>query len=282
MHTTVYPSPVDKLLTHGTLEAGKAVEWPDYAAIGIGPEHIPDLIRMATDKELMREEADDFEFAAPFYAMHILGELHAEAAIEPLLSLFEVDNEWIREDLAEVYSKIGPTAIPALTEYLLSPDRDEYAGAYAGDALAEIGKEYPETRLECINVLSRKLEQFEENPEELNAFLISDLMQLKAIEALPLIERAFAADCVDELVINMDDVLVGLGLKEREERPLTRLQHLLGGNSPSSEENSTSSLTLTPRESSWRTPQAPSKSRAGNKKAKNKMAKASRKKNRKK
>src|SRR5438874_4734864 len=262
MHTTSYPSPVDKLLTYGTLEAGKEPEWPDYSALGIGPEHIPDLIRMATDKELMREEANDFEFAAPAFAMHILGELHPTVAIEPLLSLFEVDNEWIREDLAEVYGKIGPAAIPALTEYLLSPNRDAYAAAYAGDALAEIGKIYPETRLECISALTRKLEQFQENAEDLNALIIGNLAALKAIEALPLIERTFAADRVDEFIINMDDVLVGLGLKEHEEMPLARLQSLFGGTSPSSEEDSTSSSTLTPRESYWRTPQALSKSSA--------------------
>ena len=271
MHTTEYSSPVDKLLTYGTLETGTEPEWPGYAALGIGPEHIPDLIRMATDKELMREEADDFEFAAPVFAMHILGELHPTAAIEPLLSLFEVDNEWIREDLAEVYGKIGPAAIPALTEYLLSPDRDEYAGAYAGDALAEIGKIYPETRLECITAISRKVEQFKENPEELNAFLIGDLVQLKAIEALPLIERAFAADRVDKSIIDMDYVLVELGLKERKERPITQLSSPLNA-----------SLTLTPQESYWRTPQTPSKSSVSNRKTKNKMAKASRKKNRRK
>ena len=30
--------------------------WPDYLALGLGPEHIPELIRMATDDDL--NEAD--------------------------------------------------------------------------------------------------------------------------------------------------------------------------------------------------------------------------------
>jgi hypothetical protein len=191
-----------------------------------------------------------------------------------------VDNEWIREDLAEVYSKIGPVAIPALAEYLLSPNREVYAAAYAGDALTEIGKVHPETRLKCIHAISRKVEQFEENSEELNALLIGDLVVLKAVEALPLIERAFAANRVDEFIIDLDYVLVGFGLKEREDMS-SRLRDLLGGSSRSPQEDVAPPSTLTPRESYWRTPQTSSQS-GTSKKAKNKMkmAKASRKKNR--
>ncbi|MBI4553084.1 MAG: UPF0175 family protein [Candidatus Latescibacteria bacterium] len=46
----VYPSPVDRLLTFGNCL--NFHEWPNYLDLGLGPEHIPDLIRMATDEEL--------------------------------------------------------------------------------------------------------------------------------------------------------------------------------------------------------------------------------------
>ena len=72
----------------------------------------------------------------------------------------------------------------------------------------------------AIAAITKQLEAFEENDFELNAFLIANLAHLKAVEALPLIERAFAADRVDEFVINLDDVLVHFGLKEREEVPI--------------------------------------------------------------
>ena len=47
-------------------------------------------------------------------------------------------------------------------------------------------------------MLSRQLEQFAGQDEGFNGFLISDLVDLRATEALPVIERAFAAGAVDE------------------------------------------------------------------------------------
>ncbi len=46
--------------------------------------------------------------------------------------------------------------------------------------------------------------------------MIGDLTHLKAVETLPLIERAFEADRVDEFIIDLDYVLEEFGLKERE------------------------------------------------------------------
>jgi hypothetical protein len=42
-----YPPPLDQLLTLGNL--WQMSEQPDYLALGFGPEHIPELIRLATD-----------------------------------------------------------------------------------------------------------------------------------------------------------------------------------------------------------------------------------------
>jgi hypothetical protein len=123
----------------------------------------------------------------------------------------------MREELPSVFGMIGPAAIPALTAYLADSSHEMYSRSYTANGLEEIGKRYPESRSESIAAISKQLEAFEENDYELNAFLISNLSYLKAVEALPLIERAFAADRVDEFVINLDSVLVELGLKEREE-----------------------------------------------------------------
>src|SRR5262249_4660104 len=46
--STAYPPPLDRLLTLG--DAWKMHDWPDYPGPGLGPEHIPDLIRLATDQ----------------------------------------------------------------------------------------------------------------------------------------------------------------------------------------------------------------------------------------
>ena len=63
-----------------------------------------------------------------------------------------------------------------------------------------------------------QLELFAVNDPEVNGFLVPSLVELKAIEAAPLIERAFAARCVDRMIMgDWEDVQVGLGLKSAEE-----------------------------------------------------------------
>ena len=224
---TTYTSPVDKLLTLGEAEPVVPDAWPNYLELGLGPEHIPDLIRMATDHEIRtietkEGEEDEPEFWAPIHAIRALGQLHAEAASEPLVHLLaELEHdEWMLEELPLVYGLIGPAAIPALTAYLADSSNEMYSRSYAANGLEEIGERHPESRSEAIAAITKQLEAFEENDFELNAFLIANLAHLKAVEALPLIERAFAADRVDEFVINLDDVLVHFGLKEREEVPI--------------------------------------------------------------
>ena len=224
MSTTTYIPPVDKLLTLGEPQPFAPDRWPNYLELGLGPEHIPDLIHMATDHEIRgiepkEGEEEEPEFWAPIHAMRALGQLHAEAAIEPLIQLLTVQagDEWMQEELRFVFGLIGPAAIPALAAYLADTSHELYPRGYAAHGLEEIGNWHPESRSEVIAALSKQLESFEENDYELNGFLISGLSRLKAVEALPLIERAFAADRVDEFVINLDSVLVELGLKEREE-----------------------------------------------------------------
>ena len=65
-----YSPPVDKLLTYGDAHehGGDPQDWPEYLELGIGPEHIPDLIRMATDEELRWAELDTLEVWAPIHA----------------------------------------------------------------------------------------------------------------------------------------------------------------------------------------------------------------------
>ncbi len=224
MSSTTYTSPVAKLLSLGKPESVLPENWPNYLELGLGPEHIPELIHMATDLELRgpeseeKSEDEDPDFWAPVHAIRALGQLHAEAAAEPLVTLLAElkDDEWMLEELPSVFGMIGPVAIPALTAYLADSSHEMYSRSYASNGLIEIVDRYPERREECIAAISKTLEAFEDNDYELNAFLIGDLTRLKAVETLPLIERAFEADRVDEFIINLDYVLEEFGLKERE------------------------------------------------------------------
>jgi len=250
MSTTTYTPPVNKLLTIGEPESVNPDKWPDYRELGLGPEHIPELIRMATDRKLRDLEDEEYEdedpdFWAPIHAIRALGQLHAETAIEPLVNLLGElnDDEWMFEELPLVFGMLGPAAIPALAAYLADTSHEMYSRSYASNGITEIADRYPESREECIAIISKQLENFEENDEELNAFLVTNLLQIKAVETLPLIERAFKADKVDDFIVDLDDVLVGFGLKEREIVDNPFLNFFKNMSTSSAKQNETSSTT---------------------------------------
>jgi hypothetical protein len=274
-HTNSYAPPVDQLLTYGEGQIVSPDDWPHYLELGLGPEQIPDLIRLATDEALIWDDSDRLEVWAPLHAWRALGQLRAEAAIEPLLSLFEplVENDWAMEELPAVLGMIGPAALPALTAYIADSSYDEDARISAISSVEKIGTRWPEARPVCVALLMKQLELFTENEPEVNGFLILALVELQATEAAPLMEQAFAAERVDPIVIGeWEDVQVELGLKATEEVEQSRSKRFPQTPLPS-----------TAREMS--PPQVPSRERhqreAARRKAKRKLAKQSRKKNRK-
>ena len=74
-----------------------------------------------------------------------------------------------------------------------------------------------------------QLERFAEQSDSVNAYLISPLLELRAVESAPVMERAFAAGRVDEMAQgDWEDVQIELGLKTHRDHPpkpneLTRL-----------------------------------------------------------
>lgn len=288
---TNYPAPVDTLLTFGTAEHETVNDWPNHLNSGIGLEHIPDLIRMVYDESLRIKFLDekaypDFdddehpEFWAPIHALHTLAALHAASASEPLTPIFDeamkFDDEWMAEDLPEAYAMFGPEAIPALAAYIAEQNHDTYARGYAIEALQRIAEKHPDpdTREKVGTVLTKQLEHFEENSEEVNASLIVGLVKLQAVEAAPLIERAFAADKVDTMYMgDWDDVQVELGLQTTQQLDDKRRKEW--EEEVAKQENAGSAgFSSHP----YSTPSRPNK-RSAKKKAKAKMAKMARKRN---
>ncbi|WP_026731301.1 HEAT repeat domain-containing protein [Fischerella sp. PCC 9605] len=220
MAMATYPSPVNKLLTYG--DCRKFQEIPNYIEeLGFSSEHIPDLIRMATDQQLNSSDLDGLEIWAPIHAWRALGQLRAEAAIEPLISLFhELDDDWSSSELPDIFGKIGPAAIPALQAYLADSSHDSYDRATAATSLTKIAENHPDTRNQCIAILTQQLELFADNDIELNAFLIGELIDLKAVESASVMERAFAAERVVPFIVgDWNEVQVSLGLKDPTEVP---------------------------------------------------------------
>ncbi len=212
-----YPPPLDVLLTLGASPHG--TEWLDYRTKGIGSEHISDLIRMATDPALNLGDPNSPEVWAPLHAWRALGQLRAEEAIGPLLGWLrplydDKYDDYALSELPQVFEMIGPAALPALEAALQEESRGCYALISIAKAIAAIGTAYREDRARCVAILTRKLEDAERNDPGLNGFIISDLIDLQAMESAPVIERAFAADGVDVTVAgDWHDVFLALGLE---------------------------------------------------------------------
>ncbi|MBM3128429.1 MAG: DUF1186 domain-containing protein [Chloroflexi bacterium] len=220
-----YTMPVAKLLTLGD-PRGEG-EWRDYLKLGFTPEHAPDLIRMARDTELWLADSESKEVWASLHAWRTLGQLRAQKAIVPLLDLFQrIDDDgddWVGEELPEVYALIGPAAIPALANYLGDPAHGLWARIGASTSIEKIGQQHPSTRAECAATLARALEKFDAQEPELNACLISALCDLGPQEYLSLIERAFASKRVDESMRgDWQDIQIELGLLKERTSPRAR------------------------------------------------------------
>ena len=100
MDDRAYEEPVARLLVLGDVRTER--ERPDYLGLGLGREHVPELIRMATDPDLNHGDSNSPDVWAPLHACRALGELRAEEAIEPLLLLFDdEDDDWMLEELPD-------------------------------------------------------------------------------------------------------------------------------------------------------------------------------------
>ena len=198
-------------------------EWPDYVReIDLKSAHIPELIRMATDETLNWADPDSSEVWAPLHAWRALGLLQAEEAIEPLMALFHAleDDHWSADELPIVYQMIGTKSIPSLARYLKDSSHETFARVIAAHSLEQIGNTYPEVEEACQNILEEQLACFDNNDPELNALLISFLVDLQTLTALPTIKKAFDSDNVDLMVGgDFEDIEIDLGVRKSRFTP---------------------------------------------------------------
>lgn len=226
-----YSPPVSQLLTYEEIDYNPD-NWSGYLNLGITSEHIPDLIQMISDPSLYSDETSDetdeqFYGAAPINAWRTLGQLKAEAAIEPLINVIRqwgdsLDwGDWIVEEIPLIFGQIGAAALPALADYLANSTQSLYCLETAISCIAQIGIQHPEQREQCVAILTHELEAYRDRDPEFNGFLVAALaIDFKAVEAAPVIEQAFNADKVDEAFMgDWGEVQVRLGLKTREEVP---------------------------------------------------------------
>lgn len=198
MPNTSYQAPVAQLLTQGYPESLYSTEGSDYLqSFGFTEDHIPELSRLAAGENLNWD--DEEERYAPMHACRALGQLKTETAIQVLLTLFDSENDWFREDLPIILGKIGPVCIPALSGYLAEGKHSWLGISTAAAGLTKIALKYPDYRQECIEILTEALARHKEQSPDINGNLVYQLLELEAIDAVSVIERAYKEGPMDEM-----------------------------------------------------------------------------------
>ena len=234
MAQSPYLPPVNRLLTRGEDASVRSKAWADYRTLGIGAEHVPALIRMATDEELLWADGDSLWVWAPLHAWRALGQLRAAEAVEPLLGLlhFIDDNQddWIGEELPRVFALIGVPAVGPVGSYLADRSHGQEARVTVADALGEIGRAHPECRDDCVAILTRELARLDREQPVVNATCVSSLVDLGALESAAVMERAFAAHVVDlSLMGDWEEVQIELDLLTERLTPPPKRGWLFAG-----------------------------------------------------
>lgn len=205
--------------------------WFDYRGTGLADEHVPALIGLVQDRSLdweaMTEGEDEAPYWAPVHAWRALGQLRAPAAAEPLLDVLhrDEDNDWATTDIPDALGMIGAPALEPVRDALArtARGREPWEAASLAAALGKIGRDHPEARGDAVSVLAEQLRKHGEQDPELNAFLVSNLLSLRGVEAASVMEAAFAADAVEKDVCgDWEDVQVELGLLAARTTPPPR------------------------------------------------------------
>jgi hypothetical protein len=117
--------------------------------------------------------------------------------------------------------------LPYCASFLAETDLDHEWGQVAvTEAIKQVGKEYPETRDECVAIMVEALGRYREQADTLNTYLILNLVELKAVEAADLMEEVFAAELADDTVMgDWQDVQIRLGLLDKRTSPPQRTKY---------------------------------------------------------
>jgi hypothetical protein len=84
MKTYPYTEPVAALLTLGETDWN---DWDDYSRFGLTPEHIPDLVRLGTDRNLLINK-DVIEIEHLWAPLHAWRALMQMKTVETIPNLF--------------------------------------------------------------------------------------------------------------------------------------------------------------------------------------------------
>ena len=132
-------------------------------------------------------------------AARALAHLQALDALDDVLAylepLDEFEDDMLTERMPPTLAAFGPGAIPRLRSYIETNDR-LWPRAIVAIGMGEMAKAHEDVRPEVVAALCDLLARHGSD-RCLNASLVGTLLDMKAVEAAEVIERAHAADAVD-------------------------------------------------------------------------------------
>ncbi len=182
----------------------------DYlAACQLSREDIPGLLRLVRhwpDKTWpsrdefpiqMREKAQ----VLPVTAWRALADLRADEAVQPLidimLELGDEFDEWVSDELPQVFGKIGAAAIEPLKSICVQTATPKYARTTAMRGLRFVVEGDPETRATIVPFLVELMTHATDTDVQFNSYLLMELVDLRGVEAAEAIEQAFSRNALD-------------------------------------------------------------------------------------
>jgi len=227
-----YSPPVSRLLSFAHAEPVKVDKWPDYVSeFGLTPEHVPELIKLMTDTALAEFDPDEppplpdyvdpeLAWCAPIHAWRALYQLAPlEIFQDHVIELLQSGiSEWAGEEFIEIMQAVGAPVIEPVVQLIEDNLITENRILSLINGLYKVPEQFPETRDRVVGELMRLLENYPQNSNDNNSFLVIGLLELKATEAADLIEKVYEAGAVDEFIPGpWPRAQVDLGLKSESD-----------------------------------------------------------------
>lgn len=224
--------PYDRLLNLGYGEFPDAYkEIADAAAgkdINIALET---LVAIALDTSFMNymqydvqsDQKQNPKLWTRLHAVRVLSHLKDDTdnTASALLPLLDDEDDALREEMPFYYAAQGRAVYPLLSNIVLNSAAQEWLRIGAGDTLVEMAEAHPEMRAEIIVVLENALQDNSES-DLCVAYLVANLMDLGSVESMPIIDKAYLDDRVDEYIVTLAQLQEHFGLEITDKRKVDK------------------------------------------------------------
>ena len=223
----------DILMALTTLETGHFPQAALEAAIAQREAITPELLRVLEETrqdELERMLAEP-DYMLPFYALYLLAQFRETRAYPLIVDIFALQSEdvdetfddLITEDLGRILASVSGGDVTGLHRLIEDPEVNEYVRDAAMRALVVL---VAQDVLPRETVIAYFQYLFREGLEREYSFAWDGLVSVASVlypeELMEDIERAFAADMIDEMFINL--AWVKECMQPRKDRVLAKLK----------------------------------------------------------